>query len=345
MFSALILFVEWFWWYAIIFHAITYEVEASDLSMTYEQAATIFNYGISILVGLIVAGLSQESSKAARFVFGFLIGFAVIAICEVIGGGPDSQLTILRGFSATAIALSWGTYLFLKSFQKDEAEQQRVALQLNHKETRRLMEWGLFDRAVEVDAVFDNGLLNLDARYECPKCHTWTTWRDVYSGIRGVEKALKPKRADWLVHCQNLTPYDRDGEPLHWGADPARVEFYPSELQDLLDCSGSEAKRYIAAATKLGLTGQGDDGWPRCSDCVQAKARTRHTMRPSLRRDVLLRDGHRCVSCGDGAIDGARLEVDHILPVAAGGRDELDNLQVLCQSCNSGKSDDDRFGV
>jgi 5-methylcytosine-specific restriction endonuclease McrA len=68
-------------------------------------------------------------------------------------------------------------------------------------------------------------------------------------------------------------------------------------------------------------------------------------MRPTLRRDVLLRDGHRCVSCGDGALDGARLEVDHILPVAAGGRDELDNLQVLCKSCNSGKSDDDRFGV
>ena len=329
----------------MIFACVYYGVDTADLSQSYEDSAIAVNFGVSFIAGLIATGLNHESAKIVRFTMP-MIGSIVLAwVASSIGGGPDSGLTFLRGLSTTALAISLGVCSFLITDRKATAENRRLAHQLNHKQTERLMLWGLFDRAVKDDAVFDDGRINLSARYECPNCHTWTTWQDVISGVRGVEKALKPKRADWLVHCQNLTPYDRDGEPLNWGADPARVEFYPSELQDLLDCSGSEAKRYIAAATKLGLTGQGNGGWPRCSDCVQAKTRTRHAMRPTLRRNVMLRDGHRCVSCGDGVLDGARLEVDHIVPVAAGGRDEMDNLQVLCQSCNSGKSDDDRFGV
>jgi len=32
-----------------------------------------------------------------------------------------------------------------------------------------------------------------------------------------------------------------------------------------------------------------------------------------------------------------RLSVDHIVPRTLGGSDSLDNLQVLCSSCNSAK--------
>jgi 5-methylcytosine-specific restriction endonuclease McrA len=33
------------------------------------------------------------------------------------------------------------------------------------------------------------------------------------------------------------------------------------------------------------------------------------------------------------------LEVDHIVPVAKGGLDTIENLQALCNRCNSGKTD------
>ena len=34
---------------------------------------------------------------------------------------------------------------------------------------------------------------------------------------------------------------------------------------------------------------------------------------------------------------GVKLEVDHIVPVSAGGTDEMSNLRVLCCECNRGK--------
>ncbi len=59
------------------------------------------------------------------------------------------------------------------------------------------------------------------------------------------------------------------------------------------------------------------------------------------RWSVLKRDNYRCVVCGASpAVDhSVRLEVDHIVPVAKGGSDDLGNLRTLCQNCNRGKSD------
>jgi 5-methylcytosine-specific restriction endonuclease McrA len=51
----------------------------------------------------------------------------------------------------------------------------------------------------------------------------------------------------------------------------------------------------------------------------------------ALRRELLTRG--RCEDCG--ARDD--LTIDHIVPVALGGRSDVDNLQVLCRSCNSRK--------
>ncbi|MYC99465.1 MAG: HNH endonuclease [Gammaproteobacteria bacterium] len=49
-----------------------------------------------------------------------------------------------------------------------------------------------------------------------------------------------------------------------------------------------------------------------------------------IRREVLDRDGWRCVKCGRAG----RLEVDHIRPLHRGGSDSLDNLRSLCRGCH-----------
>jgi hypothetical protein len=53
----------------------------------------------------------------------------------------------------------------------------------------------------------------------------------------------------------------------------------------------------------------------------------------SLRNFILDRDGHRCRYCGSTE----RLEMDHIMPWSAGGKDTVDNLQTLCRGCNQAK--------
>lgn len=63
---------------------------------------------------------------------------------------------------------------------------------------------------------------------------------------------------------------------------------------------------------------------------------------PQVVRDyVFQRDRHCCQSCGTGD----RLTVDHIIPLAKGGSNDISNLQTLCFSCNSRKRDrlDRRF--
>ena len=53
-----------------------------------------------------------------------------------------------------------------------------------------------------------------------------------------------------------------------------------------------------------------------------------------MRFAVYQRDGNRCRKCGKTGND---LEVDHIFPIAKGGKSEFDNLQTLCHRCNAQK--------
>lgn len=55
----------------------------------------------------------------------------------------------------------------------------------------------------------------------------------------------------------------------------------------------------------------------------------------ALRKQVFERDGHACQYCGDGE----DLTCDHVMPLARGGTNDLDNLTTACRSCNSSKGD------
>jgi 5-methylcytosine-specific restriction endonuclease McrA len=52
-----------------------------------------------------------------------------------------------------------------------------------------------------------------------------------------------------------------------------------------------------------------------------------------LRLAVFERDGGRCVEC-DETFD---IQYDHVIPVSMGGATTLENLQLLCASCNQRK--------
>jgi hypothetical protein len=61
----------------------------------------------------------------------------------------------------------------------------------------------------------------------------------------------------------------------------------------------------------------------------------------SLRYTILKRDNGECTLCGAKASTGASLEVDHIIPVSRGGTNTEENLRILCDVCNRGRSNRD----
>ena len=67
------------------------------------------------------------------------------------------------------------------------------------------------------------------------------------------------------------------------------------------------------------------------------RAKERSKMTTSMRFKILKRDQYRCQICGASQQDGAKMHIDHIVPVAKGGQTIESNLHVLCDRCNLGK--------
>ena len=53
----------------------------------------------------------------------------------------------------------------------------------------------------------------------------------------------------------------------------------------------------------------------------------------AVREAVFKRDNYRCVNCGSTK----NLEVDHKVPLANGGTNDMANLQTHCRDCNRRK--------
>ena len=95
---------------------------------------------------------------------------------------------------------------------------------------------------------------------------------------------------------------DRTREPHNWNA------------RQFKDSSYDRVKKYREKRKEAGLPTLGD------YNCF----------RPA----IIARDGKCCAYCGKSG----KTVVDHMVPIAMGGNDEIDNLCLACKECNSGKS-------
>jgi 5-methylcytosine-specific restriction protein A len=64
----------------------------------------------------------------------------------------------------------------------------------------------------------------------------------------------------------------------------------------------------------------------------------RRSLSTRERLDLFLSAQGRCQRCGWALTPGTRWEVDHVIPLALGGRNAADNMQVLCSPCHGGKT-------
>jgi hypothetical protein len=89
----------------------------------------------------------------------------------------------------------------------------------------------------------------------------------------------------------------------------------------------------ISAANMAGDWFAGDDEEKKTKNRTHPE---RAKMSPKMRFFVLHRDKFQCVYCGRKSPEVV-LHVDHIQPVARGGKSDLDNLVTSCRDCNAGK--------
>jgi 5-methylcytosine-specific restriction endonuclease McrA len=56
----------------------------------------------------------------------------------------------------------------------------------------------------------------------------------------------------------------------------------------------------------------------------------RRTITEDVRNSLMIKANYKCELC----FSDKKLEIDHIMPFALGGSTSIDNLRVLCKSCN-----------
>jgi 5-methylcytosine-specific restriction endonuclease McrA len=73
-----------------------------------------------------------------------------------------------------------------------------------------------------------------------------------------------------------------------------------------------------------------------CPSIIRLKNNDRSIIKvPLNRKNILKRDGFKCVYCG-GTSD---LTIDHIVPKCRGGKSSWENLVSACTKCNNKKDD------
>jgi len=148
---------------------------------------------------------------------------------------------------------------------------------------------------------------------------------NLFSSLPNPKKHKTGPFYRWLVKQQ-----DRDDPIGDLSKDVQRDKRFPLETSSL-----EELRNHLLANFFV------------CSETVQAldeaykefksNKSVRSGLSLSIRFEVFRRDDYRCQICGASASEGARLEVDHKIPVAKEGADEMSNLWALCFECNRGK--------
>lgn len=129
---------------------------------------------------------------------------------------------------------------------------------------------------------------------------------------------------------------------LNWTESDSRFEYTPEEYNyksnqvsrirslNLLDFENIH--------TAYSVLKKGLDNWKIEQERVRNEPRRKaciYTAKRNVRKEVFELHGKKCLCCGSDK----KITLDHVIPVNKGGLNEIKNLQPLCISCNSRKSD------
>ena len=72
--------------------------------------------------------------------------------------------------------------------------------------------------------------------------------------------------------------------------------------------------------------------------CTTTRSVRRPTFSTSFRLNLFLKRKGTCAACSQKIDAGKAWDIDHILPLALGGTNAPDNLQILCRPCHRSKT-------
>jgi hypothetical protein len=137
-------------------------------------------------------------------------------------------------------------------------------------------------------------------------------------------------------YWKELEPHPIFGPPVAFQSE--------SEARDWIDRNFTS--RYLAEGMRVYRPGDwrpfytrelsADEGKKRFLKSLQRERRSRDESLnypedwAELKRQVLVRDAHRCANCGSSG----EMHVHHIVPLSKGGTNNLTNLKALCRDCH-----------
>ena len=136
----------------------------------------------------------------------------------------------------------------------------------------------------------------------------------------------------WYAHQKG---YDRGREQIAVAAVIEAAD-HLARVLDLFDYLWQWGDGYGAWVTEVVEDALAAHGFQRYQPEPKPKDRNqRKAVSPGKIVAAMQKSNGVCVACGTDE----RLQVDHIIPVSRGGTNDLDNLQMLCKSCNASKRD------
>jgi len=130
-------------------------------------------------------------------------------------------------------------------------------------------------------------------------------------------------RSDLRTQASRPVPVLTDEDRTYWAFEQ-RIYWEDSDLSgdDVLALVRERQRRAARALERAHAALAGETA-----------ERRREPIPREARIAVFERDGGRCVECGSGF----DIQYDHVIPLALGGANTVQNLQILCASCNQSK--------
>ena len=140
--------------------------------------------------------------------------------------------------------------------------------------------------------------------------------------LSGEPQGTVPRR-DLRTQATQPVPVLTDGDRTYWAFEQ-RIWWEDDDLnsQDVLALVRERLRRPPRTLERA-----------HAALASETAERRREPIPRAVRLAVFERDGGRCAECGSSF----EIQYDHVIPLALGGANTAENLQILCAPCNQSK--------